>query len=63
VPLVLWSIVFEIVLPPLGPFRGIAIANPVDVLCYAAGALVGAAFWRWGCARERRGPAPAHTVR
>lgn len=48
VPLVLWSIVFEIVLPQLGPFRGIAIADPIDVLCYAAGALVGAAYWRWG---------------
>jgi len=63
VPLVIWSIVFEIVLPQLGPFRGLAIADPFDILCYATGALVGAAFWRWWGAREQRHPSPAQSVR
>jgi hypothetical protein len=47
VPLVLWSIVFEIVLPRLGPFCGLAVADPSDIFCYAAGAFVAALHWRW----------------
>ena len=47
IPLIVWSVVFEIVLPRLGPFRELAVADHLDVLCYAAGALLAAVFWRW----------------
>jgi hypothetical protein len=47
IPLIIWSVVFEILLPHLAPFRGLAVADHLDVLCYAAGALLAALFWKW----------------
>ena len=45
IPLVLWAFVFEVLLPRLGPFRGLVVADPLDIVCYAAGALVATVFW------------------
>jgi hypothetical protein len=45
-PVLVWSAVFEVVLPRLGPFQRLAIADPADVLCYVLGALGAALFWR-----------------
>jgi hypothetical protein len=47
VPLVLWSWAFEIALPQTGLFGRYCVADHRDVLYYSAGALGGAAFWRW----------------
>ena len=45
VPLLLWSVVFELWLPGVPFFRGLATSDHVDVLCYAAGALVAGLLW------------------
>jgi hypothetical protein len=46
-PLVLWAVVFEVVLPATRTWSGLAFPDPLDVLCYAAGGLASAIFWRW----------------
>jgi len=45
-PLILWSAVFEVLLPQLKMFRGIAIADPSDVLYYVSGACIASVFWQ-----------------
>jgi hypothetical protein len=45
VPLILWSIVFEVLLPEVPGFTGLAVSDHVDVLFYAAGGLLAAGFW------------------
>ena len=47
IPLVIWAAVFEVILPATSTFHGKAVPDPLDVLCYAGGALVAASFWRW----------------
>jgi hypothetical protein len=55
VPLVLWSFVFELVVPRLPPFQGLAFCDHVDILCYTLGAAVAAGFWRvWYRPHPRR---------
>lgn len=46
VPLLLWSVVFELLLPRIGIFEGLAIADHVDIFFYSLGALMAAIFWR-----------------
>ena len=46
IPLILWSWLFEVYLPGVELFKGVATADHLDVLCYADGGLVGAVFWR-----------------
>lgn len=45
IPLLVWSIAFEIWLPALPIFQGLATADPVDILCYTAGALLAGCWW------------------
>ena len=47
IPLLVWSWVFEVVLPQTPLFAGIATADPFDVVSYTAGAIVAALGWRW----------------
>jgi hypothetical protein len=47
VPLMLWSLVFEVWFPTVVRFQGRFVADPLDVLHYALGALVAAVWWRW----------------
>jgi hypothetical protein len=47
IPVLVWAIVFELWLPYTQMFRGLAIADPVDVACYAGGALAAMLCWRW----------------
>ena len=47
IPLILWSVVFEVLLPGIEPFRSVVVADPVDIVCYSAGALVAVLFWNW----------------
>jgi len=46
VPLLLWSGVFELVLPSLDSFRRLATADPLDILFYTLGAALAALVWR-----------------
>jgi CubicO group peptidase (beta-lactamase class C family) len=43
--LIIWSFVFELVLPSTWPFAGVAFADHLDILCYALGAAFATAFW------------------
>lgn len=47
IPLLVWSWVFEVVLPQTPLFAGIATADPLDVASYTVGAIVAALGWRW----------------
>jgi hypothetical protein len=47
IPILIWAIVFEVVLPRLELFRDRAIADPLDVPAYTSGALGAMLFWRW----------------
>src|SRR5262245_23998286 len=44
IPLVVWSWVFEIILPKTALFSGLCVADHVDILYYALGALVAGLF-------------------
>ena len=46
-PLILWSWLFELILPNLRPFQRLAICDPNDILCYTAGAFFAAIFWQY----------------
>ena len=45
IPLLTWSILFEIVLPSLPAWRGLATPDPGDVLAYCSGAALAALWW------------------
>ncbi len=45
VPLIIWSVVFEIWLPTFPLFRGLATPDHLDILAYAAGALIAGIWW------------------
>lgn len=45
VPIVMWSVVFEIVLPQQSRFASYAVADHVDVFYYCLGGLLAGAFW------------------
>jgi hypothetical protein len=47
IPLMLWSLVFEVWLPQTETFRRLATADHLDVLSYTAGALLAGVFWRY----------------
>ncbi len=57
IPLVLWSWIFEVILPGTEWGRAFSVADPLDVLAYTAGALGAAVFWQWWyAAREPQSP-------
>jgi hypothetical protein len=47
IPLVIWSWVFEIILPRTDLFGNWCTADYLDVMYYSLGALLAALFWRW----------------
>lgn len=47
VPLVVWSLAFEVILPNWQGWANIAFPDPGDIVSYAAGGLGAAIFWRW----------------
>ena len=53
IPLLVFCILFELVLPQLTAFRGVAIGDPWDVVCYCAGALFATVYWAWRYPRPR----------
>jgi hypothetical protein len=46
-PLLIFSALFEVVIPAQRAWRVPTYADPYDVLSYCIGALASAAFWRW----------------
>jgi hypothetical protein len=66
VPLMIWSWVFEVYLPSVPFFKGLATADYLDILSYTMGGCFAAVFWRlwygewwqsksWTGARHSRG--------
>lgn len=47
IPLGIWSILFEIVLPQSTFWSQWATGDPLDVFWYAVGGTAGLTFWRW----------------
>src|SRR5262245_10214696 len=47
IPLIVWSWLFEVILPSTERFRGLAVSDYLDILYYALGALGAALIWRW----------------
>ena len=47
VPLLVWSLAFEVILPSWPGWSNIAFPDPGDIVSYAAGGLAAAIFWRW----------------
>lgn len=47
IPLILWSAVFELWVPRIGPFTKLAFSDHVDILFYAIGGLAATLFWKW----------------
>ena len=45
VPLLVWSLAFEVVAPYTNTLDGLAFGDHVDILCYVTGALIAATFW------------------
>jgi len=55
IPLLVWSVVFELLLPQMRTFERLAVSDPEDVLFYTLGACLSMLFWKaW-----YRGPAVA----
>lgn len=46
IPLIVWTLVFELFLPYTNLFRGLVFSDHVDVLFYTLGALIGSVFWQ-----------------
>ena len=53
ISLVVWSLAFELLVPRLGAFRGLAYPDHLDIMFYAAGALVASVFWALWYRKER----------
>jgi hypothetical protein len=47
IPLIMWSWIFEVILPNTEWFRDYCVADYLDILSYTVGALGAAIIWRW----------------
>jgi hypothetical protein len=47
IPLVLWSWIFEIILPAMGEIGAWCVADYLDIFYYTLGALLASLFWAW----------------
>ena len=56
IPLLIWSLAFELIFPNVGPLVGRTFADPKDILCYAVGACCAVVFWRRWYIRQEEGP-------
>lgn len=45
IPLIVWSALFEVILPGQEPWGVGMVADPMDVFCYGLGACIAAGFW------------------
>ena len=55
-PLLIWTVLFEVVLPAQQAWKIPTVADPFDVLAYWLGALVSVLFWRWHYSPRKRRP-------
>ena len=55
IPLAIWSLVFEVVLPTTRTWSGLAVPDVNDVVCYALGAAISMRFWEWHYGRSFNG--------
>ncbi len=46
IPLIVWSAIFELYLPNVKYFRGLATADPTDILWYTVGGLLASVVWQ-----------------
>jgi hypothetical protein len=59
IPLVMWSVIFELYLPHVKYFERLAVSDYADIFYYALGALAASVFWQvWYESRR-----PAHPPR
>jgi hypothetical protein len=58
IPLILWSWIFEMLLPHTAWFRELCVADHLDVIYYALGALIAAVFWKWWYCEARAAGSP-----
>jgi hypothetical protein len=47
IPVLIWTVLFEVVLPAQQTWNIPTVADPYDVLAYWLGALLAVFFWRW----------------
>jgi uncharacterized membrane protein len=48
IPLLVWSVVFETIVPRMAPYKHLSHADPADILFYTLGAVLASLFWkRW----------------
>jgi hypothetical protein len=47
IPLILWSWIFEILLPAAGWFGDRCVADYLDIFYYTLGALISSIIWKW----------------
>lgn len=52
IPLLILTVVFEVVLPATDVWAELAVPDPTDVLCYALGGLLAVRFWTWRYVRR-----------
>ena len=52
IPLIVWSWVFEIILPRTGLLGRLCVGDYRDVFYYSLGALVSGVFWQWWYGRQ-----------
>jgi hypothetical protein len=57
IPLIVWSAVFELYLPHVRYFQGLATSDPEDILWYVVGGLLASVVWPLTY-RTRNPPAP-----
>jgi hypothetical protein len=53
IPLIVWSWLFEIILPETGLLGDRCVADHLDVLYYAIGAVFAGFFWKWWYGRRK----------
>ena len=54
IPLLIWAVVFEVLLPSMRGWSELTVADPNDVLCYCLGAALATAFWTWWYGAPKR---------
>ncbi|HAC62108.1 MAG TPA: hypothetical protein DCF68_00880 [Cyanothece sp. UBA12306] len=47
IPVIIWSVIFEVILPQNPIISHLAIADPYDVVCYIIGGLIAGIIWQW----------------
>jgi hypothetical protein len=57
IPLIVWAWTFEILLPQAANLGDLFVADHLDILSYASGALFAGLFWKWRYSESGQRPA------